>query len=89
MDSDVLLILGADFPYRQFYPEKATMIQVDNRGEQIGRRTHVEIGLIGDVKTTLQALLPLLTDKADRSYLDKSLAHYEKTRKEFDALGLW
>ena len=71
MDSDVLLMLGTDFPYRQFYPEKATVIQVDIRGEQIGRRTHVEIGLIGDVKSTLQALLPLLSDKADRSHLDK------------------
>jgi pyruvate dehydrogenase (quinone) len=87
MDSEVLLILGADFPYRQFFPEKATIIQVDNRGENIGRRSHVEIGLLGDVKSTLQALLPLLTDKADRSYLDKSRAHYQKTRKEFDALA--
>jgi pyruvate dehydrogenase (quinone) len=87
MGSDVLLVLGADFPYRQFFPEKATIIQVDNRGENIGRRTHVEIGLIGDVKTTLQALLPFLTDKADRGYLDKALAHYDKTRKEFDSLA--
>jgi pyruvate dehydrogenase (quinone) len=87
MDSDVLLMLGTDFPYRQFYPENATVIQVDIRGEQIGRRTHVEIGLIGDVKSTLQALLPLLTDKANRSHLDKALAHYGKTRKDLDALA--
>ena len=88
MDADVLLMLGTDFPYRQFYPEKATVIQVDIRGEQIGRRTHVEIGLIGDVKSTLQALLPLLTDKVNRTHLDKALAHYAKTRKEFDALAI-
>jgi pyruvate dehydrogenase (quinone) len=87
MDSDVLLMLGTDFPYRQFFPENATIIQVDVRGELIGRRTHVEIGLIGDVKSTLQALLPLLTDKANRSYLDKALAHYARTRREFDALA--
>lgn len=87
MDSDVLLMLGTDFPYRQFFPENATIIQVDVRGEQIGRRTHIEIGLIGDVKSTLQALLPLLTDKANRTYLDKALAHYARTRKEFDALA--
>jgi pyruvate dehydrogenase (quinone) len=87
MDSDVLLMLGTDFPYRQFFPENATIIQVDVRGEQIGRRTHVEIALIGDVKNTLQGLLPLLSDKTNRSYLDKALAHYSKTRKEFDALA--
>jgi pyruvate dehydrogenase (quinone) len=87
MDCDVLLMLGTDFPYRQFFPEHATIIQVDIRGEQIGRRTHVEIGLIGDVKSTLQALLPLLSDKANRSYLDKALGHYGRTRKEFDALA--
>lgn len=87
MNSDVLLMLGTDFPYRQFYPENATVIQVDIRGEQIGRRTHVEIGLIGDVKSTIQALLPLLTDKANRSHLDKALEHYAKTRKDLDALA--
>jgi pyruvate dehydrogenase (quinone) len=87
MDSDVLLMLGTDFPYRQFYPEKSTVIQVDIRGEQIGRRTHVEIGLIGDVKSTLQALLPMLTDKANRNHLDKALTHYAKTRKDLDALA--
>jgi pyruvate dehydrogenase (quinone) len=87
MDCDVLLMLGTDFPYRQFFPEHATIIQVDIRGEQIGRRTHVEIALIGDVKSTLQALLPLLSDKANRSYLDRALAHYTRTRKEFDALA--
>jgi len=81
-------MLGTDFPYRQFYPEKATVIQVDIRGEQIGRRTHVEIGLIGDVKSTLQALLPLLTDKAEHAHLDKSLAHYARTRKDLDALAV-
>jgi pyruvate dehydrogenase (quinone) len=87
MDSDVLLMLGTDFPYRQFYPEKATVIQVDIRGEQIGRRVHVEVGLIGDVKSTLQALLPLLSNKSDRKHLDRSLAHYARTRKELDALA--
>ena len=87
MNSDVLLMLGTDFPYRQFYPENATVIQVDIRGEQIGRRTHVEIGLIGDVKSTIQALLPLITDKANRSHLDKALEHYAKTRKDLDAFA--
>jgi pyruvate dehydrogenase (quinone) len=48
MDCDTLLMLGTDFPYQQFYPEKATIIQVDIRGEQIGRRTKVDLGVVGD-----------------------------------------
>ena len=63
MDCDTLLMLGTDFPYQQFYPEKATIIQVDIRGEQTGRRAKVDLGVVGDVKTTLQALLPDLTER--------------------------
>jgi pyruvate dehydrogenase (quinone) len=71
MNCDVLLMLGTDFPYQQFYPKNAKIIQVDVRGEQIGRRTPVDLGLIGKVNDTLQALVPLLEDKNDTSYLDK------------------
>ena len=55
MDADTLLMLGTDLPYQQFYPEKATVVQIDIRGEQIGRRTWVDLGLIGDAKTTWAA----------------------------------
>ena len=57
MECETLLMLGTDFPYTQFYPEKATVIQVDRRGENLGRRTRLDLGLIGDVKETLNALL--------------------------------
>ncbi len=60
MHCDALLAIGTDFPYPQFYPEKAKKIQVDVRGEQIGRRTSVDVGLIGTAKDTIAALLPLL-----------------------------
>jgi pyruvate dehydrogenase (quinone) len=59
MNCNTLLMLGTDFPYQQFFREDATVIQIDNRPEQIGRRTKVDIGLVGDVKATLQALTPL------------------------------
>jgi pyruvate dehydrogenase (quinone) len=87
MNCDTLLMLGTDFPYQQFYPEKATIIQVDIRGEQIGRRTKVDLGLVGDVKATLQALLPVLEQKADSSHLDKSVEHYQTARKGLDDLA--
>jgi pyruvate dehydrogenase (quinone) len=87
MNCDTLLMLGTDFPYQQFYPEKATTIQVDLRGEQIGRRTKVDLGLVGDVKATLQALLPVLVQKTDCVHLDKSIEHYQTARKGLDDLA--
>ena len=87
MDCDLLLVLGSDFPYTQFYPEKAKIVQVDIRGEQIGRRAAVDLGLIGNVAETVAALLPMLDEKSDCSHLDSNLAHYRKTRSDFDDLA--
>jgi pyruvate dehydrogenase (quinone) len=88
MEADTLLMLGTDFPYTQFYPEKATIIQVDRRGENLGRRTRLDLGIIGDVKATLNALLPLLDDKKDDSHLKRFIAHYQDTRKGLDELAV-
>jgi pyruvate dehydrogenase (quinone) len=87
MNCDALLMLGTDFPYQQFFPENATIIQIDNRPEQIGIRSKIDIGLVGDVKATLQALAPQLKPKQDRSHLDQSLEHYRKARKGLDDLA--
>ncbi len=87
MASDTVLMLGTDFPYQQFYPEHAKIIQIDLRGEQIGRRTKVDLGLIGDVQATLQAVLPALQDKTDRNHLDSCLEHYRRARKGLDDLA--
>ena len=87
MNCHTLLMLGTDFPYQQFFPEYATIIQIDNRPEQIGRRTKVDMGLVGDVKATLQALTPQLTPKQNRNHLDQCLEHYQKARKGLDDLA--
>lgn len=87
MNCDTLLMLGTDFPYQQFYPKHATIIQVDLRGEQIGRRTKVDLGLVGDVKTTLAALNPRLDAKSDEVHLSRSLEHYREARKGLDDLA--
>jgi pyruvate dehydrogenase (quinone) len=89
LDCDVLLMLGTDLPYRQFYPHGAVSIaQVDLRAEQIGRRTPVDVGIVGDVRATLEALMPLLVEKLDRSHLDRALEHYRKARRSLDALAV-
>jgi pyruvate dehydrogenase (quinone) len=84
---DTLLMLGTDFPYRQFYPDHARIAQIDIRGENIGRRVPVDLGLIGDVAATLDALLPQLAPKTDRAHLDAATAHYRDARKGLDDLA--
>jgi len=88
MNCDALLMLGTDFPYPQFYPNSAKIIQVDIRGEQIGRRTPVDLGLVGNVKDTIEALLPLLHDHPNRTYLDQCVKHYKEARQDLDALAV-
>jgi pyruvate dehydrogenase (quinone) len=87
-DSDVLLMLGTDFPYQQFYPKDAKVAQVDIRGEQLGRRTPLDLGLVGDVGDTVRALLPLLKRNRKRAHLNDSVKHYERTRKRLDELAV-
>src|ERR1700741_1687418 len=88
MEADTLLMLGTDFPYTQFYPEKATVIQVDLRGENLGRRTRLDLGIIGDVKATLQGLLPLVSEKEDDAHLKRFVSHYQDVRKGLDELAV-
>jgi pyruvate dehydrogenase (quinone) len=87
MNCETLLMLGTDFPYQQFYPKHATIIQVDIRGEQIGRRTKVDLGLVGDVRATLASLIPKLQTKSDEAHLNSSLEHYRESRKGLDDLA--
>ncbi|MEI9983113.1 MAG: ubiquinone-dependent pyruvate dehydrogenase [Aliidongia sp.] len=89
LDCDALLMLGTDFPYRQFYPEGPGVFtaQIDIRARQLGRRTSVDLGLVGDVKSTIKALLPKLIEKKSRTHLDKAVEHYRRTRSELDALA--
>ena len=84
---DALLMLGTDFPYRPFYPRGVPVIQVDVRGEQIGRRVPVDVPLVGTVKDTIDALLPMITVKTDSAHLDRMTAHYRRARARLDRLA--
>jgi len=88
MECDTLLMLGTDFPYTQFYPEKATVIQVDRRGENLGRRTRLDLGLIGDVKETIKAVLGKIETKSDDKHLKKFVSHYLDVRKGLNDLAV-
>jgi pyruvate dehydrogenase (quinone) len=84
---DALLMLGTDFPYRPFYPTGVPVVQVDVRGEQIGRRVHVDVPLVGTVAYTVDALLPLIKAKSDSAHLDRMTAHYGRARSRLDKLA--
>jgi pyruvate dehydrogenase (quinone) len=84
---DTLLMLGTDFPYRQFYPEGASIAQVDLRAESLGNRCRINLGIVGDVGATLGSLLPRLTGKHDRAHLDAALADYAQARADLDKLA--
>jgi pyruvate dehydrogenase (quinone) len=87
MSCETLLMLGTDFPYEQFLPKDATVVQIDVRGEQLGRRSKVDYGFVGDTKATLRALLPRLQQNQYEAHLKESVEHYRKTRQGLDELA--
>ena len=82
---DVLLLLGTDFPYEAFMPTSARIAQVDVRAERLGRRSKLDLGLQGDVRDTIQALLPLLEEKADPTFLDAMRKRHERAHHKLRA----
>jgi pyruvate dehydrogenase (quinone) len=84
---DALLMLGTDFPYRPFYPEDARVVQVDIRGENIGRRVGVDVALVGTVKDTIPALMDRLDPDRDAEHLQRMTRHYRRARERLDALA--
>lgn len=87
-ECDCLLVLGSNFPYRDFYPEHGNVIQIDTRPHHLGRRTPLKWGLVGDVKATLHALLPKLDAHEDTRFLEASQKHYRKSREGLDDLAV-
>ncbi|MEU8882015.1 thiamine pyrophosphate-dependent enzyme [Streptomyces hydrogenans] len=83
---DTLIMLGTDFPYRDWYPEDCRVVQIDTREEHLGRRVPVDVGLAGDVGATLRALLPLLAPVPSRSHLDEARERF--TRWQESQAGL-
>ncbi|MGU3492506.1 ubiquinone-dependent pyruvate dehydrogenase [Xanthobacteraceae bacterium A53D] len=87
-DAELLVMVGTDFPYRQFYPTDAKVVQIDIRPENLGRRTRLDLGLVGDVKLTLTAWLQRLEPRTDDSFLKKVQDHYKIARRDLDALAV-
>src|SRR5712672_1272833 len=86
-DCDTLLLLGTDFPYRQFFPEQARIAQIDIRAAALGNRCPLDLGVVGTVRDTVTALLPLIDEKGDAEHLEEALADYRRARADLDALA--
>jgi len=84
---DLLLMLGTDFPYKQFYPGKAKVIQIDICPENLGRRARLTLGLVGDIRATLETILGRVEQKTDQTFLKAALEHYQKARSGLDKLA--
>ena len=84
MDCDTLLLLGCDFAWRQFYPDKARIVQIDIDPTHLGRRHPVELGVVGNIKDAVAALLPRVAARADRKFLDDCLARHAKAIETLD-----
>ena len=84
-DSDLLLMLGTDFPYKEWYPSNSKIVQIDIRPERLGRRCKLDLGLVGDVKATVNALIPLLQQKTNTSFLEKCQARYKDNKKNLNS----
>jgi pyruvate dehydrogenase (quinone) len=84
-ECDVLLLLGTDFPYESFMPTAPKIVQIDLRAERLGRRSKLDLGLCGDVRETLKALLPLVERRVDRAFLDAMLQQNVAARRKLRA----
>ncbi|MCK0204421.1 thiamine pyrophosphate-dependent enzyme [Ornithobacterium rhinotracheale] len=78
-DADVLVMLGTDFPYAEFLPQKIKIVQIDEKPSRIGRRAKVDIGLAGDIKDTINALLPKLKGNDSDEFLKKMQKEYKES----------
>ncbi|SDG72453.1 pyruvate dehydrogenase (quinone) [Vibrio xiamenensis] len=85
--ADTLLLIGTSFPYREFYPEKAKIVQIDHNPASLGRHAQIDFGVVGDTKTTLQKLLPLIHTGRSDKHLKSCLANYQSARKDLDDLA--
>jgi pyruvate dehydrogenase (quinone) len=80
--SDLILLLGTDFPYKDFIPTNKTIIQIDIEGEKLGRRSIVDYGLVGDIEHTIKAVLPFVEARSETKFLEKQLDAYAKVKED-------
>ena len=86
-EADTLLMIGTSFPYRAFYPENATILQIDNQPASLGRHAQIDFGVLGDTKNTVTSLLEHIKDGRNSAHLKKCVKNYKESRKDLDLLA--
>ena len=81
---DTLLLLGCGFAWSEFYPEQTNIIQIDHDATQLGLRHPIDLGLVGDIKATLQNVLPQIKARTDSHFLDKYTAMFNKIMAKYE-----
>lgn len=84
-EADLLIMMGTDFPYSEFLPEKCKIAQIDIKPERIGRRAKVDYGYCGDIKPTVSRLISLVKTKSDSDFLKKMQQLYKKVQEDYNA----
>lgn len=82
--AEILVMLGTDFPYIEFLPKDSAIIQIDDKPNRLGRRARVDLGIAGDVKDTINVLLPMLTSKTNEDFLNDCRKEFEKSEARLD-----
>ena len=86
-EADTVLLIGTSFPYRAFYPDNAKIVQIDNNPASLGRHAQIDFGVLGDTRSTVTDLLPLINDDRSSKHLENCLANYKEARKGLDDLA--
>lgn len=86
-EAETLLMIGTSFPYKAFYPNNSTILQIDNQPASLGRHVQVDFSVLGDAKNTITALLEKLQGGHSSHHLDKCVKHYKSSRAELDVLA--
>lgn len=86
-DADTLLMIGTSFPYRAFYPQNCTILQIDNQPASLGRHVQIDLGVLGDTKNTVTGLLEHIKEGRDNAHLTKCIKNYHAARKDLDILA--
>ncbi|MEH6735995.1 MAG: ubiquinone-dependent pyruvate dehydrogenase [Shewanella sp.] len=85
--ADTLLMIGTSFPYRAFYPENITILQIDNQPASLGRHVQIDFGVLGDTKNTVTSLLELIKEGRSSAHLEQCVKNYQESRKDLDVLA--
>ncbi|MGL5635407.1 MAG: thiamine pyrophosphate-dependent enzyme [Bacteroidales bacterium] len=86
-ECDLLLLLGTDFAFSQFYPEDTAIIQIDIKGENLGKRHAIDLGVVGDIKATVSCLIEIVKEKENDIFASENSKLYQNVQKHYEHIA--